>query len=48
MSGDQIPSLQGKKRRQMPRVGPEGDVKASIWLVHKFNLYKKKISKQIL
>ena len=38
MSGDQIPSLRGKKRRQMPGVCPEwggGDVEASIWLVHK-------------
>ena len=36
MSGDQIPSLPGKKRRQIPGVCPGGggDVEASIWLVH--------------
>ena len=37
MCGDQIPSLPGKKRRQMPGVylgGGGGYVEASIWLVH--------------
>ena len=34
MSGDQISSLPGKKRIQMPGVCPGGDVEASIWLVH--------------
>ena len=36
MSGNQIPSLPGKKRRQMPGVCRGGDVEASIWLVHNF------------
>ena len=36
MSGDQIPSLLGRKRSQMPGVCPGGgNVEASIWLVHK-------------
>ena len=30
MSGDQIPLLPGKERRQMPGVCPGGDVEASI------------------
>ena len=41
MIGDQISSLPGKKRRQMPGVCPGkggggggGDAEASIWLVH--------------
>ena len=38
MSGDQIPSLPGRKRRPMPGVCPVlgggGDVETSIWLVH--------------
>ena len=38
MSGDQIPALPGRKRRQMLGVCPGGgggeDVEASIWLVH--------------
>ena len=39
MSGDQIPALQGRKRRQIPGVcsaggGGGGDVEPSIWLVH--------------
>ena len=32
MGVDQIPSLPGKKRRQMPGVCPGSDVEASIWL----------------
>ena len=37
----QIPSLPGKKKRQMPGVCPGGggvDVEPSIWLVHKENV----------
>ena len=35
VSGDQMPSLPGRKRRKMPRVSPGrgGDVEVSTWLV---------------
>ena len=33
MSGDQMPSLLGRKRRKIPGYA-RGDVEASIWLVH--------------
>ena len=35
MSGDQMLSLPGRKRREMLGVCPGEDIEASIWLVHK-------------
>ena len=46
MSCDQIPSLPGKTRRQMPWVCPgRGDVEASISLVHKAKQVVRKSAK---